>query len=91
MSSPSFSPGEVTEERCFTRWDAPSRRASRATMLPLMSPMKVVKPPRLTVRDVRCACRDCGAHFIAWQGLRTLGGSCGNCGSYNGRPVVPSP
>jgi hypothetical protein len=35
---------------------------------------------------VRCACADCGAHVIAWQGYK-ISGWCENCGSYDVRAL----
>lgn len=32
--------------------------------------------------EVRCVCRDCGAHVHGIASTNTLGGSCPNCGSY---------
>jgi hypothetical protein len=39
-----------------------------------------------TIRDVRCACADCGAHVIAWEG-HELSGWCSVCGSYELRTL----
>jgi hypothetical protein len=42
------------------------------------------------VNDVRVKCAECGAHTMAWKG-RTLTGTCGNCGSYDVRPLPVPP
>jgi len=42
------------------------------------------------VREVRVKCAVCGAHTTAWQG-RALTGECGNCGSYDVRPLPRPP
>jgi hypothetical protein len=52
--------------------------------LPVPAPLRTA--PR-AVQDIRCACRECGAHLIGWRGY-TLSGRCGNCGSYDVQPVV---
>jgi Zn finger protein HypA/HybF involved in hydrogenase expression len=41
----------------------------------------------ITIRDVRCACADCGAHVLAWEG-HTLSGWCSVCGSYDVRALA---
>lgn len=46
--------------------------------------------PRPLVTDVRCECGRCGAHVIVRAAL-TIGGSCGNCGSYELTPVTVAP
>jgi hypothetical protein len=43
-----------------------------------------------TMREVRCECAVCGVHVTGWQAY-SLGASCGNCGSYDMRPVPVSP
>lgn len=40
--------------------------------------------------DVRCECLACGCHVLV-QGTRRLGGACGNCGSYDLRPLAVAP
>jgi Zn finger protein HypA/HybF involved in hydrogenase expression len=40
----------------------------------------------IKIREVRCACADCGAHVLAWQGYK-ISGWCDNCGSYEVRPL----
>jgi ribosomal protein S27E len=42
------------------------------------------------VHEVRVKCAVCGAHTTAWQG-RALTGECGNCGSYDVRPLPRPP
>ena len=42
------------------------------------------------VREVRCECAVCGVHVTGWQSY-SLGASCGNCGSYDMRPVPVAP
>ena len=37
---------------------------------------------------IRCECLRCGAHLTGMAGYR-VGGQCGNCGSYDIRPVMP--
>lgn len=46
-------------------------------------------PPASAEQRVRCACAHCGAHVIvraSWQ----LSGQCGNCRSYDLRPLAPA-
>ena len=43
----------------------------------------------IKISEVRCACADCGAHVVAWQGYK-ISGWCENCGSYDVRPL-PAP
>jgi hypothetical protein len=45
---------------------------------------------RKSLRQVRCVCLGCGSHVIAQAASATLGGSCGNCGSYELSPVPVS-
>ncbi|HET8535543.1 MAG TPA: hypothetical protein VFL73_00055 [Solirubrobacteraceae bacterium] len=42
----------------------------------------------IKISEVRCACADCGAHVVAWQGYK-ISGWCENCGSYDVRPLAP--
>jgi hypothetical protein len=42
------------------------------------------------VDEIRVRCAVCGAHTTAWQG-RALTGECGNCGSYDVRPLPRPP
>jgi len=42
------------------------------------------------VPEVRVKCAVCGAHTTAWQG-HALTGECGNCGSYDVRPLPRPP
>jgi hypothetical protein len=42
------------------------------------------------VREVRCECAVCGTHATGWQ-VYSLSAECGNCGSYDMRPVPVSP
>jgi Zn finger protein HypA/HybF involved in hydrogenase expression len=41
----------------------------------------------IKIREVRCACAECGAHVVAWQGYK-ISGWCENCGSYDVRPLT---
>jgi hypothetical protein len=41
----------------------------------------------IKIREVRCACAQCGAHVVAWQGYK-ISGWCENCGSYDVRPLA---
>ena len=43
----------------------------------------------IKISEVRCACADCGAHVVAWQGYK-ISGWCENCGSYDVR-ALPAP
>jgi hypothetical protein len=42
---------------------------------------------QVDLRDVRCVCAQCGSHTIAQAASTTLGGNCGNCGSYELSPI----
>ena len=56
-----------------------------------MAPLALdLRPHPTVVRDVRCECVVCGTHATGWQAF-TLGASCGNCGSYEMRPVQVIP
>jgi Zn finger protein HypA/HybF involved in hydrogenase expression len=44
----------------------------------------------IKIHEVRCACADCGAHVVAWQGYK-ISGWCENCGSYDVRPLPVIP
>ena len=44
----------------------------------------------IKISEVRCACADCGAHVVAWQGYK-ISGWCENCGSYDVRPLPVAP
>jgi hypothetical protein len=52
--------------------------------LPPAAPAAVAPAPEL--RDVRCACTECGAHVTAWV-AHTVSGTCSVCGSYDLRPL----
>jgi len=66
---------------------APSARHHAGMSEPVV--LTIPRRPRV-VEDVRCACRDCGAHLMGWRGY-TLSGNCGNCGSYDVQPLADVP
>jgi hypothetical protein len=47
------------------------------------------KDEQVTIRDVRRACAECGAHVFAWEG-HAVSGWCSVCGSYELR-ALPEP
>jgi hypothetical protein len=56
---------------------------------PPMSVVPMISPEGASA-TVRCACGRCGAHVVvrrSWQ----LSGMCGNCRSYDLRPLGPGP
>jgi hypothetical protein len=55
-----------------------------------MTPLALDLRAHPTVREIRCECVVCGTHAIGWQAY-SLGASCGNCGSYDMRPVPVAP
>jgi len=55
-----------------------------------MTPLALDLRAHPTVREIRCECVVCGTHATGWQAY-SLGASCGNCGSYDMRPVPVSP
>jgi hypothetical protein len=46
-----------------------------------------ISAPAPLPREVRCICGRCGCHAIALAARATLGGNCGNCGSYELAPL----
>jgi hypothetical protein len=54
-----------------------------------MAPLALDLRQHPAVREVRCECTVCGVHVTGWQAY-SLGASCGNCGSYDMRPVPVS-
>lgn len=64
---------------------------AHARIADVSSPAPYTIPQQMPVlQNVRCACRECGSHLVGWRGY-TLSGSCGNCGSYDVKPVADRP
>jgi hypothetical protein len=55
-----------------------------------MKPLALDLRAHPAVREIRCECTVCGTHATGWQAY-SLGASCGNCGSYDMRPVPVTP
>jgi hypothetical protein len=54
-----------------------------------MTPLALDLRHQPVVREIRCECAVCGTHATGWQ-VYSLSAECGNCGSYDMRPV-PAP
>jgi hypothetical protein len=55
-----------------------------------MTPLALDLRHQPMVREVRCECAVCGTHATGWQ-VYSLSAECGNCGSYDMRPVPVLP
>jgi hypothetical protein len=71
--------------------DVPMNGPVKASFTPLgVSAPPSAAPPAPAaapeLRDVRCACTECGAHVTAWVG-HTVSGTCSVCGSYDLRTL----
>jgi hypothetical protein len=55
-----------------------------------MKPLALDLRAHPAIREIRCECMVCGTHATGWQSY-SLGASCGNCGSYDMRPVPVTP
>jgi hypothetical protein len=55
-----------------------------------MTPLALDLRHQPRVREIRCECAVCGTHTTGWQ-VYSLSAECGNCGSYDMRPVPVSP